>query len=61
MNRREVLRFLGSAGAAGSIAGLLPDRALVRLIDGFGHELGGRPDVVTPILREFFDPLLLHG
>lgn len=32
----------------------------VRLIDGFGHELGGRPDVVTPILREFFDPLLLR-
>jgi pimeloyl-ACP methyl ester carboxylesterase len=31
----------------------------VRLIAGFGHELGGRPDVVTPILREFFDPLLL--
>ena len=33
---------------------------IVRLIDGFGHELGGRPDVVTPILREFFDPLLLR-
>ena len=32
----------------------------VRLIDGFGHELGGRPDVVTPTLREFFDPLLLR-
>ncbi len=30
----------------------------VRLIDGFGHELGARPDVVTPILREFFEPLL---
>lgn len=29
----------------------------VRLVDGFGHELGGRPDVVTPILREFLDPL----
>lgn len=32
----------------------------VRLVDGFGHELGARPDVVTPILREFFDPLLLR-
>jgi pimeloyl-ACP methyl ester carboxylesterase len=27
----------------------------VRMVDGFGHELGGRPDVITPILREFFD------
>ena len=32
----------------------------VRLVDGFGHELGARPDVVTPILREFFDPILLR-
>ena len=32
----------------------------VRLVDGFGHELGGRPDIVTPILREFFDPVLLR-
>jgi hypothetical protein len=31
----------------------------VRLVDGFGHELGGRPDVVTSILREFLDPILL--
>jgi pimeloyl-ACP methyl ester carboxylesterase len=34
---------------------------MVRLVPDFGHELGGRPDVVTPILREFLDPLLLHG
>jgi len=27
----------------------------VRLVEGFGHELGGRPDVITPILREFFE------
>jgi pimeloyl-ACP methyl ester carboxylesterase len=33
----------------------------VRLIEGFGHELGARPDVVTPILREFLDPLLLKA
>jgi len=33
----------------------------VRLIDGFGHELGGRPDVVTPVLREFLDPVLRRG
>jgi dienelactone hydrolase len=32
----------------------------VRLVHGFGHELGGRPDIVTPILREFFDPVLLR-
>lgn len=31
----------------------------VELIDGFGHELGGRPDVVVPILRRFLDPILL--
>lgn len=30
----------------------------VRLVDGFGHELGARPDVVTPLLREFLDPIL---
>ena len=30
----------------------------VRLVDGFGHELGARPDVVIPLLQEFFDPLL---
>jgi pimeloyl-ACP methyl ester carboxylesterase len=31
----------------------------VQLIDGFGHELGGRPDVIVPILRRFLDPILL--
>jgi hypothetical protein len=31
----------------------------VQLIDGFGHELGGRPDVVMPILKRFLDPILL--
>ena len=30
----------------------------VRLVDGFGHELGARPAVVIPLLQEFFDPLL---
>jgi pimeloyl-ACP methyl ester carboxylesterase len=32
----------------------------VRLVEGFGHELGARPDVVIPLLREFLDPLLLR-
>ena len=32
----------------------------VQLIDGFGHELGGRPDVIMPILRRFLDPILLR-
>ena len=32
----------------------------VRLIDGFGHELGGRPDVIVPILKRFLDPILLR-
>ena len=31
----------------------------VQLIDGSGHELGGRPDVIVPILRRFLDPILL--
>jgi pimeloyl-ACP methyl ester carboxylesterase len=31
----------------------------VQLIDGFGHGLGGRPDVIVPILRRFLDPILL--
>jgi pimeloyl-ACP methyl ester carboxylesterase len=31
----------------------------VQLIDGFGHELGGRPDVIMPIVRRFLDPILL--
>jgi dienelactone hydrolase len=32
----------------------------VRLVDGFKHDLGSRPDVVVPLLREFLDPLLLR-
>lgn len=32
----------------------------VQMIDGFGHELGGRPDVVVPILKRFLDPILLR-
>jgi hypothetical protein len=32
----------------------------VHLIAGFGHELGGRPDVVVPLLRRFLDPILLR-
>jgi pimeloyl-ACP methyl ester carboxylesterase len=31
----------------------------VQLIDGFGHELGGRPDIIVPILKRFLDPILL--
>jgi dienelactone hydrolase len=30
----------------------------VRLVEGFGHELGARPDVVIPVVREFLDPIL---
>ena len=33
----------------------------VRLVDGFRHDLGSRPDVVIPLLREFLDPLLLQA
>lgn len=32
----------------------------VEMIDGFGHELGGRPDVIMPILKQFLDPILLR-
>jgi hypothetical protein len=32
----------------------------VRIVDGSSHDLGGRPDIVIPLLREFLDPLL-HG
>jgi pimeloyl-ACP methyl ester carboxylesterase len=32
----------------------------VQLIDGFGHGLGGRPDVVMPIVGRFLDPILLR-
>jgi pimeloyl-ACP methyl ester carboxylesterase len=27
----------------------------VRLVDGFGHELGSRPEVAAPLVREFLD------
>ena len=33
---------------------------VVQLIDGFGHGLGGRPDVVIPIVGRFLDPILLR-
>jgi len=33
----------------------------VRLVDGFNHNLFYRPDVVVPLIREFLDPVLLHG
>jgi pimeloyl-ACP methyl ester carboxylesterase len=32
----------------------------IQLVDGFGHGLGGRPDVIMPILRQFLDPILLR-
>jgi hypothetical protein len=31
----------------------------VNLVNGFGHELFGRPDVVVRLMREFLDPVLL--
>ena len=31
----------------------------VRLVEGFGHELVNRPDVVVPLIREFLDSLRL--
>jgi pimeloyl-ACP methyl ester carboxylesterase len=33
----------------------------VRLLDGFAHELGVRPDVVVPVVRQFLDPILLRA
>lgn len=33
----------------------------VRLIDGFGHELGARPDVVIPLLKDFLAPIMRHA
>jgi pimeloyl-ACP methyl ester carboxylesterase len=33
---------------------------VVQFIDGFGHELGGRPDVVMPIVGRFLDPILVR-
>jgi hypothetical protein len=32
----------------------------VRIVDGISHDLGGRPDIVIPVLREFLDRRL-HG
>ena len=32
----------------------------VQFFDGFGHELGGRPDVIMPILRRFLDSAALR-
>ena len=32
----------------------------VNLVDGFGHELGSRPETVIPLVREFLDPVLLR-
>jgi hypothetical protein len=31
----------------------------VGTVDGFGHELVGRPEIVVPLIREFLDPVLL--
>ena len=33
----------------------------VRLVDGFGHELGQRPEDAVPVIRTFLDPLLLKA
>jgi pimeloyl-ACP methyl ester carboxylesterase len=33
----------------------------VQMIEGFGHELGGRPDIVVPLVRKFLDPILLRA
>jgi pimeloyl-ACP methyl ester carboxylesterase len=30
----------------------------VRLVEGFGHELGQHPEAAVPVIREFLDPLL---
>jgi pimeloyl-ACP methyl ester carboxylesterase len=34
---------------------------VVRVVDNFAHELVTRPDVVTPLIREFLDPALLRA
>jgi len=34
---------------------------VVRFVDGIGHELGARPDLVLPLIRGFLDPLLHIG
>jgi hypothetical protein len=51
MRRRDALQLLGSAAAA---AWVVPGW-VVRLVDGFAHELGFRPDVVAPLIRPFLD------
>ena len=33
----------------------------VRLVNGYGHELGARPDVLIPLIREFLDPVLFRA
>lgn len=33
----------------------------VRLVDGYRHDLFTRPQVVTPLIRSFLDPILLRG
>jgi hypothetical protein len=67
------LTFAGSQDIVGSGSGQIPiGRTIaanrgelekmgwtVELVDGFGHELVNRPDVVVPLIREFLDPLLL--
>jgi pimeloyl-ACP methyl ester carboxylesterase len=30
----------------------------VRIIEGISHDLGGRPDIAIPLIREFLDPVL---
>jgi len=32
----------------------------VNVVDGFGHELFTKPDIVVSLLREFLDPILLQ-
>jgi dienelactone hydrolase len=34
---------------------------VVQLVEGADHGIGFRPDVVTPLVRGFLDPLLLRG
>jgi pimeloyl-ACP methyl ester carboxylesterase len=31
----------------------------VRIVNAIAHDLGGRPDIVIPLVREFLDPILL--
>jgi pimeloyl-ACP methyl ester carboxylesterase len=34
---------------------------VVRVVDNFAHELVAHPEVVTPLIRDFLDPVLLHA